>query len=193
MIPNIRRTNTDNLDYYPTPGWATRALFEHVIKPKGTCLEPACGEYYMSKILEEYNLEVTSKDLIYGNDFLKDKYKDENYDWVITNPPFKFAKEFVLKALEMSNIGCAFFLRQGFLESKNRYEELFKNNPPSIIGQFTERVALVKNKVDKNAGSAVSYIWVVWLKHSLNNFENTNFIFIPPCKKYLEKNEDYLK
>ena len=47
-------------------------------------------------------------DLIYrgygkgGIDFLQHSFTKE-YDLVITNPPFKLAKDFIVKALEVSN------------------------------------------------------------------------------------------
>src|SRR5829696_5925633 len=57
----------DSPDDFPTPPWATRGLVEHVLSDKSalatlTCLEPACGEGHMSKVLEEYFGEVRSSD-----------------------------------------------------------------------------------------------------------------------------------
>ncbi len=48
----------DSLDDFPTPPWATRALFEHALDVGGelrlqSCLEPACGVGHMGKVLKE--------------------------------------------------------------------------------------------------------------------------------------------
>jgi hypothetical protein len=44
-----RREPADGLDYFPTPPWATRALFAHVllefgVVAIGSAWEPACGD-----------------------------------------------------------------------------------------------------------------------------------------------------
>ena len=97
----------DSLDYFPTPPWASRALVEHVLGAKSqlrrqTCLEPACGSGHMSKVLAEYFQEVKSSDIHnygYGDiaDYLKKPLETSSFDWVITNPPFRLAEEFVLR------------------------------------------------------------------------------------------------
>ena len=32
-VMSQRHEDQDSLDYFPTPPWATRALFEHILKP----------------------------------------------------------------------------------------------------------------------------------------------------------------
>ena len=47
----------DAPDDFPTPPWATHALFEHVLNcaslQNKTCLEPACGAGHMAHVLED--------------------------------------------------------------------------------------------------------------------------------------------
>lgn len=52
---------------------------------------------------------------------------------IITNPPYKYAQEFVEHALELIPNGhkVAMFLKLTFLESKNR-RSLFESNPPVL-------------------------------------------------------------
>ena len=113
----------DSRDDFPTPPWATRGLIEHVIGPKmlferQTCLEPACGAGHMSKVLEEYFGRVDSSDKFdyaYGSlyDYLDDDWPPQSVDWVITNPPFRLAEEFVLEAiLPFEIVRCAEALRK---------------------------------------------------------------------------------
>lgn len=95
-------------------------------------------------------------------------------DWadmdIITNPPYKYAKEFVLKALDILHFGCRcyMFLKLTFLEGKTRYNELFKKFPPKSIYVFSERVLCAKNarfdEMKAGGGSAVAYAWFVWQK-----------------------------
>src|SRR5580704_12699722 len=98
----------DSPDDFPTPPWATRALIEHVIDKRSlaslSCLEPACGAGHMAKVLKEYFGEVGAADAYqygYGSvrDYLASRYETNAWDWVITNPPFRLAEEFVLRSL----------------------------------------------------------------------------------------------
>ena len=65
---------------------------------------------------------------------------------IITNPPYKYAKEFIYKALELIPTGnkVAMFLRVQFLESKGRYE-LWKSNPPKKILVFSGSMSCAMN------------------------------------------------
>ena len=162
----------DSRDDFPSPPWATRALIEHVLKDKETlarsdCLEPACGAGSMAETLKEYFAETCASDAYtygYGavRDFLTEPYDDGSYDWVITNPPFRLAAAFVLRALRVARCGVAIFERTVFLEGVHRYQLLFQNNPPTTVSPFVERVPIVKGRLDKSAATATSYAWMVW-------------------------------
>lgn len=113
-----------NEDYYATDPRAVEELlkkekFEHTI------WENACGGCHITKVLKENGYSVFSSDLINRKDenqddvidFLKFNKKKPNTD-IITNPPYKFAKEFVEHSLELIDVGCkvAMFLKLTFLE-----------------------------------------------------------------------------
>jgi hypothetical protein len=58
----------------------------------------------MAKVLKEYFREVRCSDAYdygYGSirDFIAYPYEANAVDWVITNPPFRLAEKFVLRAL----------------------------------------------------------------------------------------------
>jgi hypothetical protein len=188
----------NSLDDFPTPPWATRALLEHVVKSKEalssmTCLEPACGRGHMALALAEYFGEVISSDVFnygFGNveDFLKSNHKEESFDWVITNPPFKLAEEFAKRSMKIARNGVAMLTRTVFIESVGRYNRLFEPTPPALFAQFTERVPMVKGRVDKKASTATGYGWLVWNKASTGA---TQLVWIPPCRKVLERDGDY--
>src|SRR5262245_29740855 len=188
----------NSLDDFPTPPWATRALIEHVVVGKSalssmTCLEPACGRGHMSVTLALYFREVTSFDVFdYGfggvADFLKGRHAPYSFDWVITNPPFRLGEEFIDRSMRIARCGIAMLTRTVFIESVGRYERLFKSNPPSRVAQFTERVPMVKGRIDKKASTATGYAWLMWEKDKLGRCE---MFWIPPCRKLLEHEGDY--
>lgn len=188
----------DSADDFPTPPWATRALIEHVIgsdKVRGlSCLEPACGRGYMAKPLAEYFGKVDAADAYqYGfaqvRDFLTYPCQARSHDWVITNPPFRLAEEFVERALIVARKGVAILARTVFLESVGRYENIFSANPPTKFAQFTERVPMVKGRVDRKASTATGYAWFVWEKNS--KVSHPRLMWVPPCRRDLELASDY--
>ena len=164
----------DSPDDFPTPPWATRALVEHVLDDKGalrdmTCLEPACGAGHMARVLKDYFREVECADAFdygYGprQDFLTSSHEIGSFDWVITNPPFRLAEEFVLRALSVAREGVAILARTVFLESVGRYERIFRSTPPTKVAQFVERVPMVRGRLDGKASTATGYAWFVWEK-----------------------------
>jgi len=188
----------DSVDDFPTPPWATRALFEHVLNDKGalrsmSCLEPACGAGHMAKVLKEYFGEVYAFDAYhygYGplRDFLTDPYEANWVDWVITNAPFRLAEEFVLKALPIARRGVAILARTAFLESVGRYEEIFCDRPPNKFAPFVERVPILRGRLDAKGSTATSYAWFVWER---NAALSTRVVWVPPCRRQLKRSDDY--
>lgn len=195
-IMSQRYEQAESLDDFPTPPWATRALIEHVLfdhtLSKMTCSEPACGRGYMSEVLKEYFRAVKSSDVAdYGYGAVCNFFDAPNHskaDWVITNPPFNQAEAFVAKALEEVTVGVAVLVRTMFLESVGRFHRLFSQKPPSIVAQFSERVPIVKGRIDPSATSATGYAWVVW---HVSRKNSTKLVWIPPCRKSLEMVTDY--
>lgn len=194
-----RQEPKDSLDDFPTPPWATRALMEHVIpwdaySREMNCLEPACGAGHMAKVLKEYFHLVHATDVHpygYGavDNFLQANHDSGSFDWVVTNPPFRLAENFIAEALGIARVGVAMLVRTVFIESVGRYERLFLPNPPSIFAQFTERVPMVRGRLDRKASTATGYAWIVWLKNPQKAFPR--MAWVPPCRKDLEKDGDY--
>jgi hypothetical protein len=85
-------------------------------------------------------------------------------------------------------LGIAMLTRTVFIESEGRYERLFKVNPPSRVAQFAERVPMVEGRLDREITTATAYAWLVWEKDRLGSCE---LFWIPPCRKKLERDEDY--
>ncbi len=163
-------------DYYATDPIAIDKLLK-VEKPSHYIWECACGDGHLSKRLKEYGFEVLSSDIVERNykiDFIEDFLKEDaccHYNWdILTNPPYKYAKEFVLQALKRISDGSKvyMFLKLTFLEGKSRFSELFSKYPPKNIYVFSERVLCAKNgdfeAMKQSGGSAVAYAWFVWQK-----------------------------
>lgn len=162
-------------DYYATDPVAIDKLLT-VEKPYPLIWECACGEGHLSKRLQDFGYIVYSTDLVdrgYSTgggriDFLKATSLPKGFNNcdILTNPPYKYAKEFVLKALELVKSGkkVFMFLKLTFLEGKARYTELYSKYPPKIVYVFSERVSCIKNGEGEFNHGAVCYAWYVWEK-----------------------------
>lgn len=190
----------DSPDDFPTPPWATRALIEYVLSDKPAlsnqvCLEPACGAGHMVRVLKEYFARVDYADAYdYGfgpiRDFLTQPMEPSSVDWVITNPPFRLSEQFVIRALEFAREGVAILSRTVFIESIGRYRNIFERTPPSTFAQFSERVPMLKGRLDRKATTATGYAWLVWEKRRRKGAPR--LAWVPPCRRELERDDDYL-
>ena len=128
----------------------------------------------MSEVLKSRGYKVWSTDLIdrgYGSgntDFLK-SIPDSWCGDILTNPPYKYAKEFVEKAMEVTREGTytVMFLKIQFLEGQGR-KELFEKYPPKYVYVNSRRQVCAKNgdfdKYSKGTGTAICYCWFIWQK-----------------------------
>lgn len=200
-IAHTRIEPSDSLDYFPTPPWATRALFEHAFvdlpNPADNCWnvwEPACGEGHMAEVLREYCSDVEATDIFdygYGDralDFLSEEASLACPDWIITNPPFgESSLPFVERALDIAQAGVAMFVRLQWLEGVGRYERIFRDRPPTRIAFFAERVPLHKDRWEPDGGTMTAYVWLVWVKGE----EPRAPFWIPPgCREALTRPDD---
>lgn len=156
-------------DYYATEPRAVELLLQEETFFK-KIWEPACGEGHISKVLKAHGYDVVSSDLIdrgYGDETLDFFAYSIPCDFdIITNPPYKYAKEFVEHALDLVTEGhkVAMFLKLTFLEGQAR-KQMFEVYPPEKIYVFSGRVKCAKNgDFDTIGSSAVAYAWFVWEK-----------------------------
>ncbi len=170
---NHTKHNRSKNDFYATPPLAVRQLLE-LEKFNNHIWEPACG---MNHIVDEFRnkgynvkcsdiIKMVDDPTIEIIDFLS---YDGKWDGdIITNPPFKYANEFVNKALDIVNKGSkiAMFLKIQFLEGTKRYE-IFQKNPPKIIYVASKRYGCSENgkfNTEGNTVSAICYCWYIWEK-----------------------------
>lgn len=166
-----RETN----DYYATDPHALE-IFLDKLKEDGIELhhniwECACGQGHLSKLLEQNGYEVYSTDLVdrgYGIgqvDFLQEIGSNLKVD-ILTNPPYKYAKEFIEKALEIQADGhyTIMFLKIQFLEGQAR-KKLFEKYPPKYIYVNSARQLCAMNgEFEKYKATALCYCWYIWQK-----------------------------
>ena len=154
-------------------------------------LEPSCGGGHMLKGICNSFTKQGASGIIFGSDikdrsgnltrelepkvnfywgedydYLRDDYPlNENIDYVIMNPPFKLIEPFVIRSLEIARRGVLMFGRLQFLEGKGRYENILKDNPPSDVYVYVDRVACYKNG-DTNVKPNLiqAYAWYWWDK-----------------------------
>lgn len=132
--------------------------------------ECACGQGHLSEVLKKYGYDVRSTDLIDrgygigGVDFLQYN-KKINFD-ILTNPPYRYAQEFVEHALNIQSYGCRtiMFLKIQFLEGQKR-SKLFDKFPPKYVYVNSKRQTCYLNgDMSKKMSSATCYCWFVWEK-----------------------------
>jgi hypothetical protein len=194
-----------DLDYSPTPPWATRALVERVLRHAGreghckfqSAWEPACGEGHMGEVLREYFRIVLATD-IHARGGYPDRVENflepevphakGQFDWIITNPPFEDrVLKFMDRALDLAGTGVAMFLQLRYLEGIGRYERIYRDRPPTIVAPFVERVPLLMGQYDPKASTTTAFMWLVWLKGAV---PEAPFWIPPGCKDALTKPDD---
>ncbi|WP_051357752.1 hypothetical protein [Leisingera caerulea] len=187
-----------SLDDFPTPPWATRALWQFLVSQGftagGVGREPAANRGHMVRVLADIFDQVDAADVHdYGAGFpVRDYLWGDDpaaVDWTISNPPFKLAEQFIMRAVRTSREGCAFLVRSAFLEGQRRYEDLFAKCPPAFVLQFAERVVMHKGRLAPKGSTATAYCWVVFLADHRSGV--TELHWVPPCRGQLERDGDY--
>lgn len=171
---NYSKEVRQEVDYYATDPHALSILLDklkedNIVLPKRIC-EPCCGGGYLSEELKKHGFIVESYDLydhgygIIGQDFLKSAKKTKCF---LTNPPYKFALEFVEHAIRnvMPNGLVVMFLKIQFLEGKQR-NKFFKKYPPKYVYVNSSRQNCAKNGdfATYSKAAAICYAWFIWQK-----------------------------
>lgn len=163
-------------DFYSTDPKAVDVLHDLLEHRCGydNCIiyECACGTGNISKKLEAMGYVVVSTDIVdrgygvAGIDFLKVNSLPDGCTTIITNPPYRFATEFILHALDLlpENGTAAFFMNISYLSGKDRYRRLYATGALEKIIVFSNRVHCYKNDVPSGHSSPVNYAWYIFRK-----------------------------
>ena len=187
LLNGYKKNNKEReeLDYYATPTAEVLNILETLGYDftEQTILEPCVGGGHMvvgiQKYLENHNqaaaalkgtdfldrdFRSTRWQLQYGLDFLDDDYPIDNVDVIIMNPPYATLEPFLIRALEIAQDKLIVLCRTQVLEGAGRYEKVFKDNPPTDVYQYVDRIQCWKGGVKPTGSSAQAYCWLVWDK-----------------------------
>ena len=151
MSSTNRGTKRNAADFYSTPAGAFAPLMP--ILPRNVSYwEPACGDCRLFAWLTDEGFAAGGTDLAIGGDFLADKTTRE---FIITNPPFALAQEFVSHALRHS-YETMMLLRLNFLGSQKR-RDWWQLNEPSALFVLSSRPDFTDG-----GGDSCEYAWFYW-------------------------------
>ena len=187
LLNGYKKNNKERaeLDYYATP----TAEVINILETLGydfteqVILEPCVGGGHMVAGIQNYldnhnqtaaalkgsdfldrGFRSTKWQLQYGLDFLDDEYPIDKADVIIMNPPYATIEPFLIRALEIVQDKLIVLCRTQVLEGSGRYEKIFKENPPTDIYQYVDRIQCWKDGVKPAGTSAQAYCWLVWDK-----------------------------
>ena len=152
-------------DFYNTPTSLTEHLLQVEQLDKNlTICEPATGRGAITDVLRQYwkpNF-ITSYDL--ETDFFQDK---NDYDYLITNPPFSKSTDFILQAKKRVRKKFCLLLPLNYLHGKQRYEKVFtdKKYGLSKVHIFTRSLLLNDEPIrtdGKAKGGMLVFAWYVF-------------------------------
>ncbi len=149
-------------DFYPTPPECTQALL-NAVEVTGHVWEPACGDGAITAVLLRNRLSVTSTDLHdrgfgrHGVDFLHAALPADTR-WIITNPPFDLAADFICRARSHQGVRIAMLLKATYWHAKSRYN-LFCETGPSLVLPMTWRPAMAP---ERGKSATMDFCWTVW-------------------------------
>jgi len=170
-------------DFYETPYSLTEHLFERedFDKDLSVC-EPACGG---GAIVDILNKHWTDRVFSYDQekDFLKEKDK---YDYIVTNPPFSLAQEFIQQARKVARKKFAFLLPLSYLHGKKRYDEIYMSDTYKLktVYVFT-RYPMLGDKLRKDGKYKTGMMVYAWYI-----FENS--YTGKPTIEWIDNNADVL-
>jgi hypothetical protein len=155
LAANQFNPNRSPTDLYPTAAAWTRALLREV-RLRGPLWEPAAGNGDMVRELQRAGYQVCATDVLTGVDFLT-----VTTPWpgaIITNPPYRFAYEFIDRALTLAAHQVAMLLPMGALGGIDRCRRLWQPRPPTLI------LVIANRMVVHGKPSQFNHLWAVWDK-----------------------------
>ena len=164
-----RHANSDRgLDLYETPTVAVDALLRTVNLPFDIW-EPAAGRGAIVNALRDRGYRIVASDihdygfpLDFRRDFLTVTKAPDNVEAITTNPPFRWATQFVAHALQLvPTVGM--LARLAFLESERRAPVLDSGQLVRVL-VFKERLAMMHRDgwTGRRASSAIAFAWFIF-------------------------------
>ena len=157
------RAGRSDTDFYQTPFTITEQLLD-VETFRDPILEPCCGRNAITRVLKSSGHDCYGYDLFYGSrraDFLCESHQ---YPSIVTNPPFRIANEFLLKAFTIATDKIAFFLPLDYLHGSFRHEMIHAVRRPNRIYVLVRR-PLLEDMIysdGKYKTGATTFAWFIY-------------------------------
>ena len=90
------------------------------------------------------------------------KYNEKFKGNTITNPPYNKINDWILHTIDITEKRAYIFCRIQTLESYNRYNRIFKDNPPLYVCPFVKRINCYRNDDRSFKQSTICYSWFIW-------------------------------
>ena len=151
-------------DWYVEPRWAIDALLD-VESFAGRSLDPSCGGGNIPKALHARGLHCDGSDIEdrnFGTTGLSFFDRTDDFDNVITNPPYGVIEEYVKHALSRTTGKVAVLARLALLEGMKR-RTFLQASPLARVWVSSRRMSMPPGGSDIPAkGGAIAYGWFVW-------------------------------
>ena len=168
-------------DFYETPYSITEHLFKNEnFNTNLSICEPACGNGAIVKVLQKFwNGNITSYDA--DIDFLSET---RQYDYIVTNPPFSLAMEFIEKAKRVAVNKFALLLPLSYLHGKQRYDSVYNDRDYGLkhVYVFT-RYPMLGEKLREDGKYHTGMMVYAW--YIFENCYNGD-----PLIKWIDNNDD---
>jgi predicted NAD-dependent protein-ADP-ribosyltransferase YbiA (DUF1768 family) len=143
-------------------------------------LETFCGGGSMAVVIKGNGYEVKSYDII-DSDFEKQEkffhvdFPKGEYD-IISNPPYDESLiKIINRSIEICNQKVAMLMPLLYLSGKDRYNDIFKTNPPVRVYVYKEQIKLAENGEKSQCADSgtnkTTYAWFIWEKGFRGNTE----------------------
>lgn len=162
-LTNASAADRSATDFYPTPPEATSALASYMGLRGLTVWEPACGAGHMCRALEAAGAKVVASELhgqgygTAGIDYLTAELPDD-IDAIVTNPPFKFAEQFIRRSIQHGRPFAMLLKGQYWHSAKRR--SLFEQHRPRAVLPLTWRPDF--HFGTKGGSPTMEVIWTIW-------------------------------
>jgi len=170
------RGQRNKSDFYQTPYSLTHELLNNEeFDYEKIVYEPACGDGAIIDVLIQSKYWgnkyiVVGTDINDGFDFL-DHIKDHSSHhpaYIITNPPFSLAQEFIEQAKKVATKKIAMLLPLNYLHGQKRYETLWQDTTFPlkkiyVLSRYPMLTSSIREDGKFTTGMQV-YAWYIWEK-----------------------------
>lgn len=164
----------DPLDFYKEPAWSVELLAE-AERFTGSIWDPACGSGTIPKVFAARGHLVRASDIADRGqeiqaDFLGLATLNDEADNIVSNPPFKLAKAFAERALDLARDKVALLVQLKFLAAHARYP-LFTESPLKRVLIMSSRPSMPPgHTLDEDgmldgkepSGGSIDFAWILF-------------------------------